>query len=92
MSEFPGTSGHMLSDNHVKTDILPHNSYSAAEVQHLASYHLRETKPMSFSPLRPKEVQAKCPYPLYNLLSPYSHSKLHPLPADDMARLSIPTK
>ena len=48
MSEFPGTSGHMLSDNHVKTDILPHNSYSAAEVQHLASYHLRETKPMSF--------------------------------------------
>ena len=48
MSEFPGTSGHMLSDNHVKTDILPHNSYSAAEVQHLASYHLCETKPMSF--------------------------------------------
>lgn len=47
MSGFPGTSGHMLSDNHIKTDIYPHNSYSAAEVQHLASYHLRETKPMS---------------------------------------------
>ena len=47
-SDFSNTRGHLLSDNHVKTDIFPHNNYSAAEVQPTASYHLRETKPISF--------------------------------------------
>ncbi len=33
MTEFTNISGHLLSDNHVKTDIFTHNNYSAAEVQ-----------------------------------------------------------
>ena len=51
-SDFSNTRGHQLSDNHVKTDIFPHNNYSAAEVQQPASYpafmlHL-DTKLISF--------------------------------------------
>ena len=40
-SDFSNTKGHLLSDNHVKTDIFTHNNYSAAEVQPAASYLLR---------------------------------------------------
>ena len=39
-----------FSGYYMKTDIFPHNNYSATEVQHLASYRAsRETKPMSLS-------------------------------------------
>ena len=44
-SDFSNTRGHLLSDNHVKTDIFPHNNYSAAEVQRSASCSLAHTKP-----------------------------------------------
>ena len=58
-------------NNHVKTDIFPHNDYSAAEVQRSASCSLAHTKPKLLRPiLRHKEVQAKCPYPFNNLPYP----------------------
>ena len=59
-SDFSNTRGHLLSDNHVKTDIFPHNNYSAAEVQPAASYLLRRDE--AYIVIFHRHLQSSCIY------------------------------